>query len=97
LTFRFLGIRYAEQPERFTYSTKYAGTGQTNVSATSYGSECVQAGPIGAEDCLFMNIFTPYLPQDSSAPAQKLRPVMFWIHGGGKFRVTSVIRLVNIN
>lgn len=36
----------------------------------------------GSEDCLFLNIFTPYLPADGST-TQSLRPVMFWIYGGG--------------
>ncbi|KUJ14597.1 cholinesterase [Mollisia scopiformis] len=80
LSFRFLGVRYAPQPKRFTYSTRYVGTG-SNVSATSYGSECVQSGG-GSEDCLFLNIWTPYLPAHGGAPASKLKPVMFWIHGG---------------
>ncbi|CZR68152.1 probable cholinesterase [Phialocephala subalpina] len=80
LSFRFLGVRYAPQPKRFTYSTAYTGTGN-NASATSYGSQCVQSGG-GSEDCLFLNIWTPYLPAHAGAPAQKLKPVMFWIHGG---------------
>lgn len=42
----------------------------------------MQAGVDGSEDCLFLNIFTPYLPAHGGAPAQDLKPVMFWIHGG---------------
>ena len=57
------------------------GTGN-NASATSYGSECVQSGDVGSEDCLFMNIWTPYLPAHGGAPSSDLKPVMFWIHGG---------------
>ncbi|KAK5234147.1 hypothetical protein LTR47_004738 [Exophiala xenobiotica] len=78
-SFRFLGIRYANPPQRFQYSQKYTGTGKT-VNATAYGSECVQVGG-GSEDCLFLNIQTPYLPKAGSTKA--LRPVLFWIHGGG--------------
>lgn len=78
MSFRFLGIRYAPQPERFTYSTAYTGSGG-NASALDYGSQCIQ--PTGSEDCLFLNIWTPYLPQNSSQKAD-LKPVMFWIHGG---------------
>ena len=81
LSFRFLGVRYAAQPKRFTYSTVYKGSGKT-VSATEYGAECVQAGVNGSEDCLFLNVFTPYLPQSSSHQTQELKPVLFWIHGG---------------
>jgi carboxylesterase type B len=79
-SFRFLGIRYAPQPERFTYSTLYTGPGGT-VSALDYGSECVQ-GTSGSEDCLFLNVWTPYLPASPSSSSSKLKPVLFWIHGG---------------
>ncbi|KAK5138209.1 hypothetical protein LTR08_004905 [Meristemomyces frigidus] len=78
-SFRFEGVRYAPQPERFTYSTLYNGTGHSN--ALAFGSECVQ-GSLGSEDCLFLNIWTPYLPSAPKPAADKLRPVMFWIHGG---------------
>lgn len=78
-SFRFLGIPYANPPERFVYSTPYSPTGQT-IQATAYGSECAQSGA-GSENCLFLNIQTPYIPKKSST--QDLRPVMFWIHGGG--------------
>jgi len=78
-SFRFLGIQYAQQPARFTYSTVTNVTGQT-ISATSYGSQCLQYGS-GSENCLFLNIQTPYLPKVGSKA--NLRPVHFWIHGGG--------------
>ncbi len=82
LSFRFLGIRYAPQPKRFTYSTPYSGSGES-VSALSYGSQCAQGGGTGTEDCLFLNIWTNYLPKPGCSAAQdKLKPVMFWIHGG---------------
>ncbi|KAG0652705.1 Acetylcholinesterase [Hyphodiscus hymeniophilus] len=78
-SFRFLGIPYADPPKRFTYSTPYSPTGQT-IQATAYGSQCAQAGS-GSENCLFLNIQTPYIPKKGST--NNLRPVMFWIHGGG--------------
>ena len=78
-SFRFLGIPYANEPTRFQYSTLYSGTGQT-IQATAYGSQCAQASS-GSENCLFLNIQTPYIPKAGSK--SKLRPVMFWIHGGG--------------
>ena len=53
------------------------------ISALAYGSACVQVSTVaGSEDCLTLNIYTPYLPLDSTT-SQKLRPVMLWIHGGG--------------
>ncbi|KAI1457221.1 alpha/beta-hydrolase [Annulohypoxylon moriforme] len=80
LSFRFLGIRYAPQPKRFTYSEPYIGS-DNEASALDYGSECVQAGNAGDEDCLFLNIWTTYIPGPNSS-AKTLKPVMFWIHGG---------------
>ncbi|KAL2017034.1 hypothetical protein VTK56DRAFT_2678 [Thermocarpiscus australiensis] len=82
LSFRFLGIRYAAQPKRFTYSTLFRGSGEA-ASALAYGSQCAQAPDTGSEDCLFLNVWTPYLPNPNSTPKKKnLRPVAFWIHGG---------------
>lgn len=78
-SFRFLGIRYAETPPRFEYSQLYSGSGE-RVNASGYGDQCVQVSG-GSEDCLFLNIQTPYIPKAGSTRA--LRPVLFWIHGGG--------------
>jgi len=79
-SFRFLGIPYAEPPKRFEYPVLYARTGET-IQATNYGSQCAQIGSNGSEDCLFLNIQTPYIPKAGSK--ENLRPVLFWIHGGG--------------
>ena len=79
-SFRFLGIPYANPPTRFQYTNVYSGTYQT-IQATAYGSECAQAIDVGSEDCLFLNIQTPYIPKAGSS--SNLRPVMYWIHGGG--------------
>jgi carboxylesterase type B len=37
----------------------------------------------GNEDCLFLNVYTPKLPDVSSNEKTKLLPTMVWIHGGG--------------
>ena len=84
LSFRFLGIKYGTYPERFTYSSVYNNTG--DVSALEFGAICRQVDAItnvndGSEDCLHINIYTPYLP-DPADKAPALKPVMFWIHGG---------------
>lgn len=79
-SFRFEGVRYAAEPERFTYSFVYNGTGHSN--ALAFGSQCVQAGNVGSTDCLFLNIWTPYLPSSSNPSMATLKPVVFWIHGG---------------
>jgi len=78
-SFRFQGIPFAEPPARFEYSIPFAGKGQT-IKSTAYGAQCAQGGS-GSEDCLFLNIFTPYLPTQGGS--SNLRPVLFWIHGGG--------------
>ncbi|ODQ55052.1 COesterase-domain-containing protein [Saitoella complicata NRRL Y-17804] len=59
-----------------------AHIGSSSINATNYGATCVQTGSGDmSEDCLFLNIFTPYIPA-SNYPSEKLKPVMFWIHGG---------------
>jgi hypothetical protein len=78
-SFRFLGIPFADQPARFEYSHLSTQTGQT-VNATTYGSDCAQ-GTSGSEDCLFLNIQTPYIPK--AGDTSNLRPVYFYIYGGG--------------
>ncbi|MCJ1309114.1 hypothetical protein MMC25_002769 [Agyrium rufum] len=80
-SWRFFGVRYAPRPDRFAYSTVYEGAGST--SATQYGSDCLQAPGSGSEDCLFLNIWTPYLPPSSSVPKKRLKPVLLFIFGGG--------------
>ncbi|KZT04484.1 carboxylesterase from carbohydrate esterase [Laetiporus sulphureus 93-53] len=81
-SFRFEGVPYVDPFERFTYSTAY--TGSKILNATSFGSMCIQTGlPSGSENCLFLNIWTPYIPLNgSTASSNSLKPVMFWIHGG---------------
>lgn len=78
LSFRFLGIRYGSYPERFTYSSPLSASGET--SALEFGSVCRQrTALVGSEDCLFLNIYTPFLP---ASTGEKLKPVMLYIHGG---------------
>lgn len=81
MSFRFLGIRYAPQPKRWTYSTAYKGNG-SEANATAYGAQCFQSNSGGSEDCLFLNVWTPYLPAHGGASKKDLKPVLFWIHGG---------------
>ena len=79
----FKGIRYAEAPvgsQRWA-SPRPVAKARKPVNATAFGPACLQpptpqgeAVP-GNEDCLFLNVWTP-------ATDDKLRPVMFWIHGG---------------
>ncbi|KAK5117032.1 hypothetical protein LTR62_006753 [Meristemomyces frigidus] len=79
-SWRFSGMPYADPPRRWQYSTVYSGTGQA-LDATQFGSQCAQVGG-GSEDCLFVNVQTPYIPKAGGAKTG-LKPVYFWIHGGG--------------
>jgi carboxylesterase type B len=78
-SFRFLGIPYANPPKRFEYTGLYSKRGEI-IDATGYGSVCAQYSS-GSEDCLFLNIQTPYIPKKGDKGS--LRPVHFFIHGGG--------------
>ncbi|CAA7270608.1 unnamed protein product [Cyclocybe aegerita] len=84
LSFRFVGIPYAAPFARFSYSTPYNASSPTTFNAVSYGSPCLQPTG-GSEDCLFLNIQTPFLPANvaQATRAKMLKPVLFWIHGGG--------------
>lgn len=80
-SFRFLGIPFSEPVVRFQHSVVNTQTA-TSFDATKFGSVCFQsgAGPF-SEQCLFLNIFTPFLPSPSTAK-KDLKPVVVWIHGG---------------
>lgn len=81
-SFKFLGIPYADAPARWTYPTAYSGPNA--LDATKFGATCVQPDVTGtSEDCLFLNIWTPIIPQSGASRKETLKPVMFWIHGGG--------------
>ncbi|KAL1914820.1 uncharacterized protein VTP21DRAFT_7912 [Calcarisporiella thermophila] len=89
-TFYFLGIPYAKPPVgelRFEPPVAVEKHEET-IDATAYGPWCSQK-PWNytiyypqSEDCLSLNIYTSRLP---GSEEKKLRPVMFWIHGGGFF------------
>jgi hypothetical protein len=59
--------------------------GTLNASTPQgWGSSCLQSpgwGSAGHEDCLFLNVWSPALPEPSEAAADLL-PVFFYIHGG---------------
>lgn len=105
--YSFVGIQYADSPIgdlRFRQAqlneTKWNGT----YDGTTFGNTCMQdpllapAGQSVGEDCLFLNIWTPYpltnvtttsttttssKKTSSSSSSSNLLPVMVWIYGGG--------------
>jgi len=74
-TFQFKGIRFAEEPERFTYSSTFTTATGTN-SALTPAPECLQSPNNGSTDCLFLNIWTSSLPSSQQPAKQNLKPVM---------------------
>lgn len=89
--YSFQGIRYGKAPvgdRRFKAplpETPWKGI----KPAMREGSSCPHRNMIlenykGNEDCLFLNVYTPKLPDSDGAP--KL-PVLFWIHGGGLLNI----------
>lgn len=92
---KFRAIRYAPQPTRFEHSTLFEPNGTTAIPALASKADCLQ--PVGevqsgsSEDCLFLNVWTPHLPPLNKCQAikPKLKPVMFYIYGGGFTSGTS--------
>ncbi|KAJ9588463.1 hypothetical protein L9F63_018196 [Diploptera punctata] len=85
--FGFMGIPYAKPPTgklRFK-APQPARSWPGILNATKEGNICIQMSflnPVleGKEDCLFINVYTPQLP--NSGNITKVMPVMVWIHGG---------------
>ncbi|XP_049817662.1 juvenile hormone esterase isoform X2 [Aethina tumida] len=81
----FQGIPYAKPPLgslRFK-APQPAEQWDGIKDATKQGKGCYARnflgnGFVGAEDCLFLNVYSPGIHD-----TQSLKPVMFWIHGGG--------------
>ncbi|XP_063223076.1 uncharacterized protein LOC134531312 [Bacillus rossius redtenbacheri] len=79
--FKFLGIPYAKPPVgNLRFAAPQDPESWSGVrEATSFRSNCVDRDGNGAEDCLFINVYTPQLPMRSEV---SLLPVMVYIHGG---------------
>ncbi|XP_047112049.1 cholinesterase-like [Schistocerca piceifrons] len=76
----FLGIPYAQPPigELRFQAPQPPRNWEGTRDATEYGSDCVQNTGTGSEDCLYLNVFVPGVPEEGAG-----LPVMFWVHGGG--------------
>lgn len=82
----FKGIPYAKPPvgslrwQPPQPLTEEDGCWEGTLRAHDFGSECVQGqgNPQGAEDCLFLNVWSPH----SALSGEVSLPVVVWIHGG---------------
>ena len=82
----FRGIPYAKPPvgslrwQPPVPLSQGDGCWEGQLKANKFGSPCVQGqgNPMGAEDCLFLNVWTPQHALEGNASL----PVVVWIHGG---------------
>jgi carboxylesterase type B len=94
----FLGIPYAEPPiGKLRFKKPQPFNYENAINATKWPNVCFQAGNIEnglytntnmSEDCLYLNIWSPKIETE-------LKPVMFWIHGGGLVFGSSSYDLYN--
>ncbi|CAG2116027.1 unnamed protein product [Medioppia subpectinata] len=87
----FLGIPYAKPPVGALRLKKPVPVNRSwtqPLDATQWPKACVHQkihqnyfNVDMNEDCLYLNIWSPALPNSTETTA--LKPVMFWIHGGG--------------
>ena len=94
----WLGIPYSRPPvgdlrwkapmstKQWSEPLKALNAGQmcTQYSTVSEDGSYTQKGRIiGQEDCLYLNVWAPFLMPDSLPKGNDRLPVMVWIHGGG--------------
>ncbi|CAG2167355.1 unnamed protein product [Oppiella nova] len=105
---QFLNIPYAEPPLgrlRFARPEPLKQPIQGIIDGTKLGNSCMQVvSPVPdydvnltiSEDCLVLNIWTPNVGNNNSSQESPLKPVMFWIHGGG-LAVGSIFQIPPYN
>lgn len=79
-----MGVHFAHPPvgqDRFMRPRYRHLSG--DILATKWGQPCPQVDPqtgymVGDEDCLWLNVFTPQMPDETTG-----LPVLVWIHSGG--------------
>ncbi|ODN05053.1 Esterase FE4 [Orchesella cincta] len=90
--YSFTGIPYAKPPilERRWQEPELLEIDGGTHHATSFGPKCPQydsttKSVTGSENCLFLNIYTPYIPGGGRGiqSARPLLPVVVFFHGGG--------------
>ncbi|KAJ6140319.1 hypothetical protein N7471_006805 [Penicillium samsonianum] len=98
-SFRFLGVPFASPPiDNLRLASPQAYTGQKNIDATSMADSCIQSpssvshAPIGgmSENCLYLNVFTPFLPHNVTKNTA-LRPVAVYLYGGAFTKGTAAM------
>ncbi|GLV39965.1 uncharacterized protein CBL_10861 [Carabus blaptoides fortunei] len=82
----FAGIPYARPPiGNLRFEAPLPARNWTGIlNATTEGEDCtstVNNSVVGSEDCLFVNVYTPQLPSNTTNHPKL--PVIVWIHGGG--------------
>ena len=91
LFYSFKGIPYAQPPLgwlRFRAPRRHPGW-RGVLDASEHGNECPNFDQlknntrVGNEDCLFVNVYSPQLPQREASLSGL--PVLVFIHGGGFF------------
>lgn len=88
-SFRFMSVPFANPPvKELRFAPPQPYSGRRTIDATRASASCIQSqsgfgtlfnGGI-SEDCLYLNVFTPILPNNSSSNTS--RPVAVYFYGG---------------
>lgn len=98
-SFRFLGVPFANPPvKNLRFAPPQAYNGSKRLEATSMADSCIQSvssfGTLStggiSEDCLYLNVYTPYLPMKPTNQTS-LRPVAVYLYGGAFTKGSSAM------